>query len=173
MTHNHFITKLHKHKALILIVALVFAAGFIGETALIRARAEAQTISGWIICQPGDYINARRKPSTRSESLGRLEAGYPLQLTGKTKNGFVLSEVSLEESEAWVFAGYVVTSEPVWYGGTEMSITSNGRVACRKYIDGPRRCWVTDGSTVRVWWKTSTWCVTDKGFIRTEYITEE
>ena len=94
-------------------------------------------------------------------------------MNGKTKNGFAQAEVLLEESEAWIYAGYISFEEPEWRGGESRIIQANGRVACRKYIDGPRRCWVTDGSWVRVWWQTEEWSVTDKGFIRTEFIERE
>lgn len=172
MYRNNSTTGNGKKKALIWIIVLALAAGFIGETVRIRAEAEDMTAAGWVICQPGDYVNARRKASTRSESLGRLEAGYPLRLTGKTKNGFAqVTGLSLEETEGWVYAGYIVFDEPVWIGKT-MTIRANGRVAARKCADGERRCWVTDGSTVTVYWMAGEWSVTSKGFIRTEYIGE-
>lgn len=169
MRHRQYSTKSRRIAILILSLMLA-AAGFVTASAVIRARAEGATIQAWVMCQPEDWVNARRQPSTRSESLGRLETGYPLRLDGKTKNGFARAEVALEESTAWVYAGYISMEEPIWQGGATRVIRANGRVACRKYIDGPRRCWVTDGSYVRVWWETPSWCVTDKGFIRTEFI---
>ena len=53
-----------------------------------------------------------------------------------------------------------------------MTVWSQGRVACRKWIGGPVRGWVYDGDTVLVYWKSKEWSVTDHGYIKSEYLEE-
>ena len=155
---------------LLCILAVAAAAGIL-YSASERARAEEGTTPMWVLCQPGDYVHARSGPSTRRQSLGRLETRDRVEVDGRTKHGFAhVRHLCLEEDEGWVYAGYLIGEEPRDARGMVCTIRANGRVACRKHIDGPRRCWVVDGSTVRVYGYTSEWAVTDKGFIRTEYI---
>ena len=135
-----------------------------------QAATDKDTVTAWVVCQPGDYVNVRLKPTTKSESIGRFETGYTAEVTGKTKDGFAHVKVSLEYDEGWIHAGYLVFDEPVWKAGALYVVRSNGRVACRKYVDGPRRCWVVDGSTLQVFWMAGEWAVTNKGFIKSEFI---
>lgn len=135
-----------------------------------QAATSKDTVTAWVVCQPGNYVNVRLKPSTKSESIGRFETGYTAEVTGKTRNGFAHVKVSLEYDEGWIHAGYLVFDEPVWMEGAMYTVRSNGRVACRKYVDGPRRCWVVNGSTLQVFWIAGEWAVTNKGFIRSEFI---
>lgn len=157
-------------------VLMIIALTAIGATAfLIRtgeiktARAEGTT-TAWILCRPGDYVNVRTSASTRSESLGRMDAGDSVQIDGRTKNGFAhAKDLSLEMEEGWIHAGYLVFDEPKADGEIHR-IRANGRVACRKWINGPRRCWVQSGSEVKVWFTSAEWCVTNKGYIKSEYV---
>ena len=153
-----------------LLMAVAFFAAYAVTTSRITARADAQTVKAWIICQPGDYVNAREAPSTRSEKVGQLDAGDAIWITGKTKNGFAQIDASFEVNVAWVHSGYIVFDEPEYIGGEMHKISSDGRVAARKRIAGDRRCWLSDGSTVKVYWRSAEWCVTDKGFVKTEFI---
>ena len=133
--------------------------------------ADDGTTTMWIMCQPGDYVHARSGPSTKRESLGRLETGDHVEVDGRTKHGFAhVQELGLEESDGWIYAGYLIDEEPRDARGMVYTVTANGRVACRKCIDGERRCWVVDGSQVKVYWYTSEWAVTNKGFIMTMYL---
>ena len=155
---------------LIGIVAGVIISGLMFLT-ISGTMAENSTITVWAMCQPGDYVNARMAPSTRSESVARLETGDAFEIDGRSKNGFMHApSFPCENGEAWVYAGYIVTEQPQSACGKLYRIKSNGRVACRKHIEGPRRCWVVDGSEVKVWGFTSEWAVTNKGFIQSRYI---
>lgn len=161
-----------KYDTIILVILMltILIATFTIALNIINAKADAQTVKCWVICQPGDYVNAREAPSTRSEVVGRLDGGDPIWITGKTKNGFAQIDASFEVSTAWVYSGYIVFDEPKYLGGEQYTIRSNGRVAARKRINGDRRAWLVDGSTVKVYWWSAEWCVTDKGFVKTEFI---
>ena len=52
----------------------------------------------------------------------------------------------------------------------ERTIVAEGRVAARKWIEGPVARWIQPGETVTVFWMSSEWAVTDRGYIRSEYI---
>lgn len=147
-------------KLFIVLAALLFA---------LPVFAEETYTTAYIMCQPHDYINVRAKPSTRSESYGRFISGDSFQIDGRESKGFLHAKVALESNEGWIYAGYVVFDEPQ-YCNEQYVISSNGRVAALKYIDGPRRCWVKKGSTVTVVYTSSEWCLTNKGYIRTKYL---
>ena len=151
----------------IALLVIVFCMGY-GLTR--AAQGEAGTAEAWVICKPGDFVNARETATKKGMLAGRLEPGDRFETDGETRNNFMhIIESSFEAEEAWVHAGYVVDEEPERIN-RECVIAAEGRVACRKYIDGPRRAWARPGTTVTVYWWTSQWCVTNKGFIRSEYI---
>lgn len=162
-----------KKTVVILLSVLAFCIGWaIGMCEL--AIDQLEGVDAWIICQPGDWVHARDRASTKSESLGMLVTGDRVKIDGHNRNGFMhVIDLRLEETEGWIYAGYLVTEEPVDMGGELHWIRANGRVACRKYLDGPRRCWVIDGSTVKVYYMGGGWAVTNKGFIQSEFIGEK
>ena len=165
--------KVFRMTGMIVIFNLLLMLAFGIANGILTARAEEQTVRAWIMCQPKDYVNARTGPSTKSDSIGILETGYEFEIDGKTKNGFAHAYVSLEMDQAWIHSGYIVFSEPRDLGGAKRHIHADGRVACRKRINGERRCWVNDGDVVRVYYQSDEWSITDKGFIKTEYIGED
>jgi hypothetical protein len=159
-----------QNRALILVWVLV---AVLAIATVAQAITDDDWVTGWVICQPGDYVNARAWPTRKQESCGRLETGYELQLDGKTKNGFAHCEVGLEIGEGWVHTGYIVFDEPEWKEGAWYVIEAKGRVAARRYIGGPRRCWLQPGDRVQVFYWSDEWAVTTRGFIRSEYLREE
>lgn len=148
-------------RLLILLAALLMA---------LPAAAEEELTTAYILCQPNDYINVRAKPTTRSESYGRFVCGDYFKVDGKLRKKFLHVQVSLESNEGWIFSGYVVYDEPVFVD-QQFRITANGRVAARRYIGGPRRCWLKKNSIVTVSYYSEEWCITNKGFIQTKYLT--
>lgn len=132
--------------------------------------ASAETTKAWIVCQPGDYVNARISASSRSECAGRFDGGDVIWVTGKQKGGFDQIDASLEVTIAWVCSGYIVYDQPEYLDGMKMTVRSNGRVAARKRIGGQRRKWLHDGDVVKVYWKSDEWCVTSEGFVKTEFL---
>lgn len=154
----------------VLLCVAVFAGSFLIAGAAIRARADRTTVTAWVICQPGDYVNARTRATKSSAAVGMYETGDAVELDGKTSNGYAhIVDVGLEVSEAWIHTGYIVFDEPEWVGD-EMTVVGNGRVAARKYAEGPVRTWLKPFSYVQVFWMTEDWAVTNRGFIKTEYL---
>ena len=77
-----------------------------------------------------------------------------------------------EEETGWISQRYIVYDEPHPMDAV-MVITSEGRVACRKWIGGKIIRWMQDGERVHVFCMSNEWAVTEYGFIRCEYLTEE
>ena len=171
MKYSTGVQKKHRYSLRVLLAAaLVAVIGFSAGFLSIRAGAENRTVRAWVICQPGDYVNVRAKASRASGSIGRLETGDAVELDGKTRSGYAhIVNAGLEEDEAWIHAGYLAFDKPEW-SGERMEIASQARVACRKYADGPVRCWLTAGAEVQVFWRTEEWSVTNRGFIKTMYL---
>lgn len=165
--------KLTRNMKRLIAAAILLALGaiaFSAEAYHNRVEAEESTIDAWIMCGPDDFVHCRRTAGKKGEVIGRLETGYRLQLDGKTKKGWAhCTDLGLEMTDGWVYAGYIVFDEPVWYD-RDLLISADGRVACRKCIDGDRVGWVVSGSTVHVYWAADGWAVTDKGYIRTKFI---
>lgn len=169
MVHNIYNTK-HWKKKVVLIALVVALIAFLAETLFIRVQAEEQTVKGWVLCQPADYVNARTSHSRKSPSTGRFETGDELELDGKTKDGFVhVVGPNLESGDYWVYVGYVSMDEPEWYGD-DMEVIGTARVAARKNMTGDVRVWLQPGDIVMVYWITEEWAVTNRGFIRTEWL---
>ena len=154
---------------IVIIAAILFlAVAVIGG--ITTGNAESEYSEAYVICQPGDYVNVRIKPMTRSRSVGRYETGDRVTTDGKEKNGFIhIVSASLETSEAWISAGYIVYEEPERID-RKATVTSRARLAARKTIGGKVRKWLKTGDTVTVYWFTDEWCATNKGFIKTQYL---
>ena len=144
--HHHYnsFKKAFASAGITALAALILFTVFMLGYADVVASADSTTAKAWIMCQPGDYVNVRERASRKSDSFGRLDTGSAL----------------------------IVFEEPVSMNGRKMVIRSNGRVACRKCIEGQRRCWAYDGDEVSVWYMADGWAVTNKGFIRTEFLQE-
>lgn len=154
------------------IVALVMlAAGAMAGRAL---ADESEVYTVYAMLKPGDYVNVRASAGKRGAIIGYLELGDSAQTDGKTKGAWLhLVNLSMEETEGWVHAGYISETEPVQQGGQTYSISASGRVACRKWINGPRRAWAKKGAKVKVYAMGGEWALTNRGYIRAEYLEVE
>ena len=147
----------------IIIAAIVF---FMQTSGL----AETEYTEAFVICTPGDVVNVRPGPSRKGEEVGRLEAGERIWLTGKKRNGYLQCETV--GISGWIHSGYVVYDEPERMNA-EATIVSRGRLAARKNVGGKRTRWLKPGATVKVWYVSEEWCVTNCGYIRTEFLEME
>lgn len=155
---------------IIAIVLLVIAALVINIYCLTHAKAD-DDIECWVLCQPDSFVNVRMNPKKKSIEIGRLECGDMIYTDGKTKNGFLhVYRLNFELGEGWIHSGYIVYSEPHRPYSADVTINSNGRVAARRTINGKRRCWLKDGQDIKVFMVSDEWSVTNKGFVKTEYI---
>ena len=151
------------------VTAMILAAAIVIWT---TAGASDRPIRCWVMCKPGTQVNVRRTPEKKGQVVGYMEVGDDFRTTGESKNGFIRAEGIGEYGEAWIYCGYVVTEEPERIGERYVC-TSNGRVACRRWMNGPQvsgRPWITNGSSVDVFYMADGWAVTSRGYIRAEWL---
>lgn len=151
----------HRLVLLALVIALIFTEA---------SAAGEEYREGWIMCQPDSYVNIREAPKTSANESGYLVAGDRIFLDGKVKNGYAhCVRLSTEASEGWVYKGFISSYEPV-KDGREYRIRSKGRVAARRSISGDRRCWLHNDDILTVHLRSDDWCLTNKGFVKSEFI---
>lgn len=149
--------------AVLLITVLVFAV-FAEEYGPITENV-------WVLCQPDSFVYIRERPSGRSQEAGRAECGDVFETEGKKMNGFLHVYAAVEAGEGWISLGYIVWEKPEPVFETRR-VDSSGRVNARRTIGGRRRCWLHDGDVIQVYWMAE-WVVTNKGFVKAEYIGAE
>lgn len=149
--------------ALIAVILIVFA--FVIKS---FAKADPITEQVWVICEPAGTVNIRRKPG--GEVFGGATCGNELWTDNRQKNGYLhVIDLAAEEDEGWISTRYIVYDEPAAINGP-MVITGNGRVAVRKWIGGKIIRWLQPGDGVHVYWMSEEWAVTDRGYIRSEFL---
>ena len=137
------------------------------------SEAEAEEPEGrqcWVLCKPdaGSVVNIRRKPG--GEVFGGATCGADMLTDEKIRSGYLhVYDLAAEESEGWISARYIVFDEPEEVQQL-MTIRAEGRVACRKWIGGKVTGWAYDGDSVFVYVISYEWAVTDRGYIRSEFL---
>ena len=162
-------TELGKWLKTLLEIALI-AAVLIGIVSAVRGIAKADTITEevWVLCEPNGTVNIRSKPG--GAVFGGTSCGAKLWTDNRQRDGFLhVLELNAEEETGWISQRYIVYDEPHPVDAV-MVITSDGRVACRKWIGGKIIRWIHDGGTVTVYWMSESWAVTEYGYIRSEYL---
>lgn len=140
-------------------------------TLIATAAAVADTESVWVMCQPDSYVNIREQADGKSPKAGYAECGDRFETDGKKRNGFLHVYAPVEAGEGWIHLGYIIWEEPEKVYETR-HIESKGRVNARRTVDGTRRCWLRNGDEITVYWMGE-WAVTNKGFVKAEYIGEK
>ena len=172
---GHYNTEKQKRKViLILIMAAVVV---IGAVIWATGGAEDELITCWVLCKPGpgNYVTLRRGPSKDSAEIGRLEVGDSFRTDAVAKNGFFRVYGMTEYLEAWIYCGFVVTEEPEPVFCNCYN-SSYGRVACRRWISGPKvdgSSWLAPLSDVTVFYIADGWAVTSRGYIQSKYLEED
>lgn len=115
-------------------------------------------------------LNVRSRPSLGSTVFGRLFTGDSVQVTKKYHEWLYLEGLPSEEGHGWVSSSYVVSDPVTQMDGEPAAIDANGRVAVRNSVDGKRIAWVYPGDIVHVYGISDSWTVTDRGYIKTEFL---
>lgn len=135
--------------------------------------AEPITEQVWVLCDPDSYVTLRTGPGKSKPDFGGVLCGAELWTDNKKQNGFLhVLEVPAECDTGWISARYIVYDRPVEVN-RRMVISTDGRVACRKWVNGKRTGWIYDGEVLTVYWMSPTWAVTSRGYIQSQYIGEE
>ena len=152
---------------IIRIVILVVLLGLLAVALPKLGLADSETTDAYVLC--ADYVNIRQFPSRKSEALGRFETGDVVHLDGKKKNGYLHCIGTNLEADGWIFSGYVVNDKPERMD-RDAVIVSKGRLAARKYVGGKRTRWLKPLATVHVFSWSDEWCVTNCGYVQTQYL---
>ena len=132
--------------------------------------AKAEDAEYFIICEPDGIVNVREKPNVKSSIVACMFFADRIHVD-KEKNGFVhVTGINAEVTHGWIYKGLVVEDEPTAVNQTAQ-VYNAGRVACRKYADGKIKRWLKDGEEVTVLCTSKEWCVTNYGYIKTDYLT--
>ena len=160
-----------KRAAVLILAAVMAVIVYSCQVNWLKASAEDTMITCWVMCKPGDYINVRRTPSTKADAVGYLEACDSFRTDGSSKNGFIRVYGIGEYGEGWIYCGYVSTEEPVEVFERYVCVAKS-RVACRRWMNGPKtqNPWLRNGSNVEVFYMTSEWALTSRGFIQSEWL---
>ena len=114
-------------------------------------------------------LNVRSRASLGSEVRGRLYNGDEVKVTRTYRGWSFLEDLPSEEGFGWVSSGYLV-DHPVEEVCKQGVIAANGRVALRKTVSGDRKAWAYPGDVLTVYGKSDIWSVTDRGYIKTEFL---
>ena len=149
---------------IVILLAIIFSVIWLYQSV---GFSERELTEAYVLC--ADYVNVRQFPNRKGEPLGRFESGDVVYLDGKKKNGYRHIVDTGLESDGWIFAGYLVYDEPI---KTDQSavIVSKGRLAARKYVKGKRTRWLKPLASVKVYWWSDEWCVTNCGYVQTKYL---
>lgn len=149
----------------IAIMAIIYSLDWLGS----NVRAEELT-TGYVICQPDDFVNIRKSPGKKGEVVGMFGAGEEVSLDGKAKAGFLhIVNTGLETDDGWVHKGYIVYDKPE-YVNESATIVSKGRLAARKNVNGKRTRWLKPLASLKVYYWSEEWCVTNCGYVQSKYI---
>ena len=115
-------------------------------------------------------LNVRAKPSLGSHIHGRLYTGDSVQVSKTYRGWLFLENLPSEEGCGWISEQYVVNEPVTQMDEVSATICGNGRVAIRNSVNGERTSWGHPGDTVYVYGTSDSWSVTDRGYIKTEYL---
>ena len=153
--------------AITILELLAIAAVVAGVILLLNSAGLAED-ARYVMCM--DRVNVRLGASSRSDEIGWLEPGDVVFPDGQKKSGFIHCEIpSIEAGEGWVHKGYLVDEPPEKMNRTGI-VSSRAKVQARKNVDGKRTRWLKPGGEVRVYWWTSEWCLTNCGYVKTNFI---
>lgn len=127
----------------------------------------------YIICKPEGEVNVREKPKLKSPIVGCLFFGDLVETDGKEKNGFVhVINLNAETDTGWIYGGLLVRDKPIVSPG-HAQVFKAERVALRKYAtrDSKVKKWLKEGENVMVLAISEEWCVTEDGYVMTEFLT--
>ena len=136
------------------------------------ASAERIQEEVWVLCMPDSEVNVRERPKKTGQIFGGAMCGACMWTDNVKKNGYLhVLDLAAESDTGWISARYVVYDEPVEVNAV-MEIRSDGRVACRRWINGKINSWIMNGDRLTVYWMSPSWAVTSRGYIRSEFLTE-
>lgn len=125
----------------------------------------------YVLCRPGAEVNVREKAKLKSPIVGCVFFADRIETDGKEENGFVhVVNLKAETDSGWIYKGLLSEDEPIPSTG-KAQIFGATRVACRKYAYGKLKRWAYEGENVEIYAISERWCVTEYGYIMTDFLT--
>jgi hypothetical protein len=125
----------------------------------------------WALCK--SYVNLRESPSKKAQVVGYLDSGDGAETDGVIRDGWLhIISPTTESGDSWVNLAYMVDTQPERIDGYA-HVVSNGRVAIRTTVNGKRRAWANPGDKVEVLLISGEWALTNRGYIKSEYLEVE
>lgn len=127
----------------------------------------------YIICKPESEVNVRESAKLKSKIVACVFFGQKVISDGKEKNGFVhVVGLCAESDNGWIYKGLLARDRPIASEGYAQVFKAEN-VACRKYASTDSKVLkrLSAGTNVKVYAISEEWCVTEYGFIMTEFLT--
>ena len=161
--------------ALVILEYLMVIGIVIGAVLMLTGAGKAEDEEGqqcWVLCHPDSCVCLRAAPRKTGIEFGGAMLGADMLTDGKTRNGYLhVFDLNAEETAGWISCRYVVFDEPREIE-CELRVQAQGRVAVRKWINGKIIKWMHDGDQIYVYAMSDEWAVTDRGYIKTEFLEE-
>ena len=154
-----------------IVLVFIFASLVIGLAIFNLDLANAETYTMYAVCANGN-VNVRAEPSYRARIEGHVEFGWDVEVIDEKKvNGVTWYKVNgiTELGYGWIVETCLIDFEPEKVD-ISATVNANGRVAVYKKINGARKTWAKNKSEVHIKIYSDQWCLTDKGWIKTEYL---
>lgn len=166
---------MHSHKSpkwlIVFVCALVFGAVGLALVCMITDAA-AEGITMYAISRDSP-VNVRLKPSTKATIGGYLDFGWEATVIDEQRDssGTLWYKVDgiTEMGYGWVCSNYMVPDKPSKVFDT-YTVKASGRVAVYSRVEGKRKTWAKPGQKLKVTIYSDSWCLTEKGYVRTEYL---
>ncbi|MBR2800315.1 MAG: hypothetical protein IKE04_05510 [Oscillospiraceae bacterium] len=142
---------------------------------LVVTNASTERRDAYIMCRPGSEVNVRDSATTHGQLIGHLILGDSINVDREYKGWVHSKSLSFEQSSGWISADYVVYDYPQAIPeGRTYIVSASGCVAVWKGMTRASRvCWVHPGDKVTVLAISQEWALTDRGYIRTQYLQEQ
>lgn len=147
----------------IIAVVAIFLALFILVVAW--GFADDGGLDAWVICQPGQFVIARERPSEAAESTCECGPAERIRFDGNYQDGFAHCD------KGWISVRCIVTDKPEWENG--IWYTVKGATVTWSGFEGKDIGLIGKGTKLQVFWRSAEWCVTNRGMIRTDELEEE
>ena len=164
---NYSIFSKEKIVSAILLAIVIFLIGAVVGSCCF---GEEPLATCYVMCKPGSRVSVRWSPSKSAPESGYAECGDSFQTDGTSQDGWIRC-YDIGEG-GWIYSGYVTTQKPELVGERYVCV-ANRQAACRKWMGGPQideKPWIKNGQFCQVYVTDGEWAVTNRGYIRMDYL---
>jgi len=153
-----------------IIIAIIIIITLAVDIYCLTSKAE-EYVDAWILCHVNSCVLVREQPHKNGYEFGELECCDHIYTDGVVKNGYLhCVDMATESGDGWISNAYVVYDEPYKPKYNERQIITTTRVAARQRMNGKIKKWLYNGDNINVYAISNNWCVTNVGYVKTEFI---